>query len=876
MLAVLALSAGQVVPVETVVHRVWGENPPADPRASLYNLVRRLRQALGDDVLGTEPLGYRLLVEPAQVDALVFAEAAGAGDVARALALWGEPFAGETSDWLRHFEAPRLTEAYLAALEQRIDADLAAGKYVPMTIELADLVNRYPLRESLWARRLRALSGAGRQAEALELYGDVRSRIADELGVDPSAELQEIYRGLLTSEPQLPASTTPQQLPPDLPQFTGRTDVLETLDALADSGAPTVTVVLHGEGGVGKTSVAVRWAHGQSARFPDGRFFVRLRGYGPSEPVPPTAALEYLLRSLGITGAAVPDGLEDRSALLRTTLADRQVLLVLDDARDAEQVRPLLPATGAVVLITSRSQLSSLTVREGARPVRVGELSAAEARALLAAVLQDRRELPGDAELVELVTRCCHLPLALAIVGERLAREPELTVGDVLHQLGDETERLDVLDTGEDTATELRAVFACSYRVLDPEAARLFRLLGLHPGTTIGVPAAAALAGVAIPVARRLLDRLVTLHLLRRPDGTRFQLHDLLRAYAVEQSAGVDSEADRDAARDRLFSWYLFTAADARDALALGVGLDLGEPVPGITPLSFSSESEAMRWFDAEYAVLTAAAHRAAALGRHLTATRLVQTCRTYLAARFSDGENVRSAEFSLEQAERTDNVFLQAHAANQLGVALARSGELTRALPYFELTQQRFAAIGNRNGAFTALNNLGTLHKLLGNGDRALHYLHLALDEAWLSDRDEAQVFAETNLCSTYLELDRSAEALPHGRIAVESARKIGKAADLAVSLDGLGEALSRTGAHAEAIAILREALQLTIETETGITLAYVSLGKAYALAGEQSAAATAFQDALNTFDSKGFTGNVDRVSRDDIVKLLEAARET
>jgi Bacterial transcriptional activator domain/NB-ARC domain len=492
----------------------------------------------------------------------------------------GNPLEGVQSAWLADYERPRLVERYLSGLERRIDLDIAAGRAADLVAEVRDVAGQHPLRESMWARLIVVLDRCGRQAEALECYETIRTRIAGEPGVDPGPELQRIYANLLRGTPPEPVDDeassrpaterlVPRQLPADIESFTGRDDVLAALDALVgpDDGAgdlaerPVVIMVLHGVGGIGKTTLAVHWAHRVTHRFPDGRLYLNLRGLGPGDPMGPPEALEVLLRGLGVPGDQMPADIDARSALLRTVLADRRVLLILDNARDAEQVRALLPGGGgAMVIVTSRSQLRGLAAREGAGRVAVDTLGLADAAALLAAGLEGQRVAYDEESLAELARLYGCLPLALAVAVERAGRHPDSELGDLIVELWDEHERLDAVDTGDDPLTSVRAVFSWSYQALDEETAALFRMLGRYLGTDFSLPAVAALGGLTSGRARRRLDALTDVNLLRRTRHGRYTMHDLLRTYAAELHDEIGSSDDT---VRRLISWYVHSAADA-------------------------------------------------------------------------------------------------------------------------------------------------------------------------------------------------------------------------------------------------------------------------------------------------------------------------
>lgn len=576
LLAVLAVSAGEVVSTETIGDRIWGEDLPVHLRRSVQTLVTRLRSALGAHAVTTMSHGYALAVDPGCVDALRFlqlVDAARAGDervdLERALGLWrGAPFEGVGSDWLRGVEAPRLVESRLAAVERRIDLDLAAGRHAEVVAELTDLTNRHPLRESLWCRLLEALDRCGRRAEVLERYEAVRGTLRGELCADPGPELRDVHARLTRARVRAVPAVVPRQLPPDVPRFTGRSDALGALDALVpmpgEPPAPMI-VAVHGAAGTGKSALAVHWAHRCGELFPDGQLFVDLRGHVPAPPVAPADALLALLRGLGVAGDEIPGGLDARSALFRSLLAGRRMLVVLDDARDADQVRPLLVGSRCVVLVTSRRQLRGLVARDGAHRIALGRLLPVESAALLAATLGPHGVAYDTAQLAELARLCGHLPLALGLAAEHATRQPT-DLASLVAELRHRDVRLHLLEVGQERGTRVRDAVARSYRELGPRDARTFRLLGLHPHTRISRTAAAALVGVSGAEVRLSLDRLLDVHLIDELGPGSYEIHALFQLYAAELAARIDSRADRDAALCRLDTWRLHETSRAASA----------------------------------------------------------------------------------------------------------------------------------------------------------------------------------------------------------------------------------------------------------------------------------------------------------------------
>jgi DNA-binding SARP family transcriptional activator len=840
---------------------------------SVYVLrLRRVLGDPEGRVLTTRAPGYQLLLHPGDLDAERFEtlaeqgrKALGEGDprgaaeaLAEALGLWrGRALADVPPSALVAAEADRLEESRLAALELRIEADMGCGLHAQLVPELRRLLSDHPLREGLWALLIRALDAAGRHAEALAAYGQARAVISDELGVDPGPDLQRLYQALLTADVprggQPPAEQTPAgqaagapsaagpstaprsteaapaphragpgsssrrapaQLPADVADFTGRGGQVDRLLGMLSEATrrdnPAVTVaVVAGAPGLGKTTLAIHAAHALRPDFPDGQLYVSLLG-GSEHPVPPDDVLARFLRDLGVDGTRVPVDAEERAAMYRTRLAERQMLIVLDDAKDAAQVRPLLPGTGScAVIVTSRQRLSDLG---GSRLIDLDVLDDAESAELFTHIVGVERVNAEPDAVREVLAICAGLPLAIRIAGARLAARRGWSVRTLAGRLADQRRRMDEFTAGD---LAVRACFQVSFAALPPQGgavnpAHVFRMLGVWPGPSIGLHAAAALIGEPEGPVADALEGLVDAHLLESPVPDRYRLHDLLHAYAAERAQTDEPPQAIEDAVHRLLRWYLRTADATASVVAPyrdRVPLDSAEP--DSEPLTFTTAEQALGWCEVERANLVVATGQAASQGWHDIAWKLPVAATVCFDRHGYRTEWLTTHRIALPSARELGDRRAEAWVLNNLGMVLGQQ-HADDAIGHFEQALTILREIGDKRDQGQAANNLAFTYLILGRYEEAVAALLDALQLQREAGRRYGEGVALCNLGEAYLELGRYDEAIACSQEALAIVREVGSVRYEGYALYNLGRAHLDLGRLDESAALFADALAI------------------------------------------------------------------
>ena len=768
LLAALLLADGRVVSVDDLVETLWDGEPPATARQQIHKSVATLRRHV-PGVVVTDGPGYRLALSGAgaTLDATQFgrlADDATIPGLTAALRLWRGPALAGIDGRVIRSRAVWLEERRLAATEKLAELRIGAGESAAVAAELPALVAAHPLRESLRGLQMLALYRSGRQADALAAYADIRTSLREELGLDPGPELARLQEQILRADPLLGAQmrTAPSTLPYDVPGFVGRAPELACI-----LGEHRIHVV-EGMAGIGKTALVLHAAHQLAEHHPDGQLFLDLHGFTPGRsPVDPQIALEQLLRTLGVPPERIPDGLDARAAAWRSETAGRRLLVVLDNAVDADQVRPLLPgASTCRTLITSRVRLAGLV---DAATLALDVLSPREARALFAEVVGPQRIAHEEADVERVLELCGRVPLAVRLAASRLAHRPHWTVGTLAGKLAT------AADPGIATA------LAVSYDHLPPDEQRIFRLLACHSGPDFDAFAVAAIAEVQPAEADRLLENVLDAHLLEPRSGDRYSFHDLVRTHA--RTLAPD-DAVTASARQRLYDYYLtmtVAATDLIDRAARWFEPAVSHP-PEHRP-DLPDRAAAWTWLTAEYKTLLA-------LGETSSDWQLTAALRTYFERTGQFGDWRRTHELALKHLRDSDHLGA-AILHHSLGSVEGWSGRPEQAIAH--LHEALTASRGDPRLAGATLNSLGMALHLAGRDTEAEGFLREALATEARTPRLTALTLGNLGLVSG--RLGRRDAALDLHREAIALAREcavplVECAADL-----GLGETLLRIG---------------------------------------------------------------------------------
>jgi len=900
VLALLLLEAGRMVPLDRMVDVLWDtDSAPRTARNVVQQCVSELRRLLATDPevrLVHRAPGYVLEVDPLRVDLHRFRSLATdartvdrAAGLRRALGLWrGEPLAAADAPGLVPVRQA-LAEERVAALEECLAAEVESGRHVPAVSELTALVAEHPLRERPAELLMLALYRGGRTAEALTHYQRTRQRLAEDLGADPGQALQQLHQRILTADPTLTttasphprgtghATVAPRQLPAPPAPFIGRRSELDRLDTALNAAVHMPTVVisaLSGAGGIGKTWLALHWAHRNADRFPDGQLFVDLRGFSPdSEPLDPAAAVRGFLDALGADPSRLPTDLDAQAALYRSLVADKRMLIVLDNAVGTEQVTPLLPGTSTcTVMVTGRRRFASLIDRHGARHLQLDVLSRIEAHALLIERLGKERVAAEPDAVDELIELCGHYPLALAIMARHAAFQPQVLLAELapeLRELG-----LDMLDDDDPTAS-LPAVLSWSLRTLTDEQRTLFGLLSIAPGPDTTLPAAVSLTGLPPARARRALLALEKASLVERRQGGRYAMHDLVREYA----GTTLPDGAREPALARVMNFHLHTAF-AADRL-LNPHRDFLHPgplAPGVLPHPLSDAAAATAWLDAEHTTLLATQRAAIALGYHHVVWNLAWALENFHLRRGHLRDALATWRAALEASAHLPDPTARLRAHRLLGRACSRLGLHEEAIEH--LNQAIVQAVHHHDPTEQAHTHrtLALAWGRQGDDRRALDHARQALDLHRALDQPKWEAHALNQMGWYAARMGDFDIARDHCHAALILHRHHHNPIPEAAALDSLGFIAHHTGDHRLAVDHYHQALDLLRALDNTYEVAETldSVGFPHVALGHHRQARQVWWEALELYREQGRDIDADRVQRQlhDLDKVTEIDR--
>ncbi|MEU5256820.1 AfsR/SARP family transcriptional regulator [Streptomyces longwoodensis] len=881
VLAVLLIRIGRPCTAADLVDRVWGEAPPQRARDTLYGYLSRLRRVLArsgrQQIITRGAEGYTLQGEESDVDLYVFRQlverARHTDDPDRATVLFdeafrlwrGEPFGAFETPWLDGLRVTLRQERFAAELDH-YDVGLRLGRHRELLSPLRTQARHHPLDERLAGQLMLALHRCGRSSEALDHYQAVRVRLAEELGLDPGAQLRTLHERVLAADPALEAtpprlslssSPAPPQVPCQLPApvgaVIGRATEFATLDQLLDTAtavpSAATVVSITGSAGIGKTTLALSWSHRVREHFPDGQLYADLRGFDPGGvPMPQHQLVHSLLEGLGVASTALPVTADARLGLYRTLIAGRRLLIVFDNARDADQVRPLLPATpGCFAIVTSRRQLPGLLTTGHVRHLTLGLLPDREAHALLAGTVGSRRLAAEPEAAAALVRLCARLPLALSIAAARAATAEHLPLAALADELRDEEHRLAALSTGDSHLTDLASVFHWSYRALSPSAARMFRLLGLHPGPHTDADAASASSRLSPSRTRAALAELTHANLLHQHAPTRYAFHDLLRVYAAERALAEEPREQRDAAVHHLLDHYLHTAYEA-DRLLDPHRDPIDQGDRRHAPGQLVDHDGALAWFASHRLVLLNAVRDAAARGYHGYAWKLAWTLTTYLQRTGHRDDWMDIARLAVEAAHHDDTPAGRAHSHHGLALALAWAGRSGEARTHLDLALDAYAALEDHTGLAHTHRTIAFVLQREGHHEQALHHAERTLAHY----RTAGHTAGEASACNAIgwyrAQLGDLTAALGDCERALELFEQVGNRTGIAYTWDSLGFIQQGLGRSDEAVRCYERALShfrdlgdVSSEAET-----LTGLARAQHTLGHSNAAVLACREAL------------------------------
>lgn len=875
LLATLLSRPSEAVPTGVLLTALWGEDPPASAAANLRTYARGLRGALGDGSWMPHTRGgYLLRVPPGGTDVERFDEAAFRGRRALAgddSALACEELARSLAVWrgrvLEGLALPEVLEPWATGLEERrchaeedyAQALLAEGDLSQAVLRMRRLVVSHPLRQRAWGHLMLGLYRVGDVGGALEAYRRVRDALARETGLEPGPELVRLHEDILKQRSTAgggdspPPPPRPRQLPLITPDFVGREEAIAALDSTLhrtdEQMSGVVITAVSGMAGVGKTTLALHWAHRVADRFPDGQLHVDLRGYDESGVMSASDALQGFVQALGVPQARIPSGTQARAGLFRSLLASRRMLVVLDNARDSAHVRPLLPGAGdSVVVVTSRNRLQGLVTSEGARTLTLDVLSAEESARMLARRLGQRVDAePGAA--ADIVALTGRLPLALAVVAARVADHPTFPLHTFAAELRPTGALLDVLEDGD-----AQRVLSWSYLALSAEAARLFRLLGLHPGPDLTLDAAAALAGAPVHSVRPLLRELTRLHLLTEHLPSRYLFHDLLRTYATALVLSTEPSSGVLQARERFYDHCLHRAHAA--AVLVQPQWPAVVPVPPLPSNSGDSARDAeaaLGWFAGERQVLLRTVAQAAGCGFETYSWQLAWALTAYLAplGLWQDQHTVQRT--ALAAAERSGEEVGEAMACRLLARADARLGDLDTAERLLRRALELYERLGERTGQAQTLHNYVELCYMGGRLAEALEHGREALRLHGLAGNRDGEARTLNAMGWLHAAEGDYPAAIDHCTRALDRQRQAGDRNGQAATLDSLGFAYHHLARYDRAVASYEEAIELFRssadryhEAET-----LVRLGDTLLVVGRSARAEEVWERAAAMFDA-------------------------